>query len=130
MARENVFMGLEKNLQNEIFKKYGSLPWLKIWRTNTGNAVGLSFIMAAKKLGYIPDNLPVTKYGVSGYPDITGIIKGGKFLAIEVKSLTGKQTTEQKLWEKIITQMGGVYILARKIEDLETINRLAEILGV
>ena len=112
-------MALEKELQTTIFKKYGALPWLKIWRCNTGSAIGVSFIMKAKRLGYFPDNMPITRYGVIGMPDIMGIIApAGRLVGIEVKSPTGRQTPEQKLWQKVITDLGGLYILAKHIDDI------------
>lgn len=121
--RKGMFVDmLEKNLQKEIFKKYGALPWLRIWRNNTGSAVGLSLVMKAKRTGYFPDYLPVTKYGSPGCPDILGLIAPyGRFIGIETKAPTGKQTEEQKTWQKIITQLGGLYILAKSIEDVDKV---------
>jgi hypothetical protein len=114
-------MALEKDLQKEILRKYGALTWLRLWRNNTGVAVGMSIIAQYKRMGYIPDNIPVTRYGTPGAPDIMGIIKGGQFLGIEVKSLTGQQSEEQKAWQRMIESLGGIYILARKVEDVDNI---------
>ena len=46
-------------------------------------------------------------------------LKGGLFVGIEVKSDKGRQSPEQKQVEEFITKLGGHYILARGIEDVE-----------
>jgi hypothetical protein len=57
-------------------------------------------------------------YGLKGSADILGIIKpSGKFLAVEIKSGQASQTAQQKAFEKMITDFGGVYILARSADD-------------
>jgi hypothetical protein len=120
---ENLYGGdrlSEKELQTAILKKYGALPGLRLWRQNTGAAVGMSVIAQARREGYLPANLPVTRYGSPGMPDIMGIIgPTGRFVGIECKSESGQQTQEQITWQKIITQLGGVYILARYICDVD-----------
>jgi hypothetical protein len=111
---------METDLMRDILEKYGARPDMKLWRCNTGAGVGMSFIQQAKRLGYIPDNLPVVKYGVPGQADIQGILKGGKHISIETKCKT-KQTTEQKRWQDMVESMNGIYILARHISDVEEI---------
>jgi hypothetical protein len=112
----------EHDLQTEILKKFGALPWLRIWRQNTGVAVGMSVIAQARRLGVLPDHLPVTRYGTPGQPDIMGLIgPEGKFLGIECKSDKGKQTEEQKTWQNMIESLGGIYILARSIDDVSSV---------
>ena len=115
----------EHDLQTEILKKYGALPWLRIWRQNTGVAVGMSVIAQARRLGVLPDHLPVTRYGTPGQPDIMGIIgPNGRFLGIECKSEKGKQSPEQMTWQRMIESLGGLYILAKSIEDVEEALKL------
>lgn len=55
-----------------------------------------------------------------GMPDICAIIKG-RFYGIEIKSETGKQSLDQKRWEKLIVDNDGVYILARSWDDVEKV---------
>lgn len=104
----------ESELQTQIFLTFGSLPFVKIWRTNTGRA-------NMAKPGQPPRWV---QFGAVGQPDITGILSGsGRFLAIEIKSATGKQTPEQRRFEAMVKSMGGVYILARSVEDVwHTLN--------
>lgn len=60
--------------------------------------------------------IPVGKKGVS---DILGILKGGIFLAIEVKSKRGKITVEQQEFLDSITTNQGIAFVARSLEDCE-----------
>jgi len=55
------------------------------------------------------------RFGLTGSADILGLVKGGRFLAIEVKTTTGKQSEAQKCFEKMIRDFGGIYILARNV---------------
>ena len=49
------------------------------------------------------------RYGLGvGGADLIGVIKGsGKFIAIEVKTATGRLSKEQKNWAKAVTDAGG-----------------------
>jgi len=60
------------------------------------------------------------RYGFAGCPDIIAIVPGtGKFLAIEVKSATGKLTDEQKAFARIVNESRAYAIVARSVEDVE-----------
>lgn len=52
-----------------------------------------------------------------GFPDIS-IIRNGSYIGIEVKTEKGKQSEEQKGWQEKITKAGGLYILARSVDDV------------
>lgn len=56
-----------------------------------------------------------------GVADILGCTKDGLALAIEVKIGDDKQSEEQKVFEKEYKKRGGVYIVARKLEDITEI---------
>jgi hypothetical protein len=58
------------------------------------------------------------KYSINGVSDILGILPGGKFLAIEVKSASGKLSDDQKFFINQIKLKGGVAFTARSIEDV------------
>ena len=61
-----------------------------------------------------------------GIADIIASVKG-TFLAIEVKSKTGKQSAYQKTFQEYVEKSGGHYIIAR---DLVTVmNKVEELLG-
>lgn len=63
------------------------------------------------------------RYGVIGSADISGILRGGRRLEIEVKTGKGVQSQVQKNFEKMILEFGGVYIVARDItKTIETVK--------
>jgi hypothetical protein len=74
------------------------------WRNNTGTVW----------MGGQP-----VSFGYPGSSDIVGILPGGKFLAVECKSATGKQSDKQKAFQEKVTAAGGLYLLVRSVEDLE-----------
>ena len=65
-------------------------------------------------------------FGYPGSADITGILPDGRRLEVECKSATGRQSEKQKKFEEKIRTNGGIYILARSVEDLEHGLRLYE----
>jgi len=56
--------------------------------------------------------------GVNGVSDIIGIVPGGKFLAIEVKTERGKLTPKQDKFISDINYQGGLAFVARSVEDV------------
>lgn len=76
---------------------------LRIWRNNTGVAISGS----GKKIAF----------GLKGSSDLLGILRGGRFLAVETKSPTGRLTTEQQAFRSMVESMGGLYILARSVKE-------------
>jgi hypothetical protein len=57
-------------------------------------------------------------FGFPGSPDIIGILGDGRFLGVECKSATGRQSEAQKEFERKATERGAVYIVARSVDDL------------
>jgi len=93
----------EKQIQNAILRAFGTDPRLRLWRANVGVA----------RIGR-----RVIRFGVPGQADLTGILPGGLRLEIEVKSATGRQSAEQKAFQRLIEQFGGLYVLARSVTDV------------
>jgi hypothetical protein len=54
----------------------------------------------------------------TGWPDITCCLPQGRFLGIECKAARGRQTPAQEWMQKNIEANGGLYILARSVEEL------------
>ncbi len=52
-----------------------------------------------------------------GFSDLTAL-KDGRTLYIEVKTPTGKQSDWQKAFQHEIELHGGIYILARSVDDI------------
>ena len=75
-----------------------------VWRENTGQATA-----GGRRI----------RFGILGCADIIGIAKNGKFIAVECKSSTGRQSEEQKKFEHDCVSNGGLYVLARSVDDLK-----------
>lgn len=54
-----------------------------------------------------------------GTSDILGVLENGRILAIEVKTMKGKLTPEQKLFLSEIKLRGGLALVARSVGDVE-----------
>lgn len=58
------------------------------------------------------------RFGALGSPDIVCVISG-QFVGIEVKAPKGKQSDNQKEFQRQLEEAGGKYILAYSIDDVE-----------
>jgi len=94
----------EKQLQHDILHAFGTRPDLRVWRANVGVA----------RIGR-----RVVRFGVPGQADITGILPNGRRLEIEVKAPTGRQSEDQANFQRMIERFGGLYVLARSVEDVQ-----------
>jgi hypothetical protein len=104
-------MTSESEIQHAILLRWGSHPRMRLARTNTG---------AAKVKGRF------VRFGIPGQPDIQGLISpSGRYIGIEVKTKTGKQSDAQKTFQRVVESLGGIFILARSVEDVD--RALAEL---
>ena len=58
------------------------------------------------------------RFGWPGCPDVIGQLRDGRFLGCEVKSATGRASTEQTLFLERINQAGGLGFIARNCRDV------------
>jgi hypothetical protein len=58
------------------------------------------------------------KFGKVGMPDIVAVFKG-RYIGIEVKGPKGFQSRVQTEFQVELEKAGGIYILARSIEDVQ-----------
>lgn len=58
--------------------------------------------------------------GVAGMSDLIGWDSSGRFVAIEVKTATGRATAEQKAFLAAVSFSGGRAMIARSESDIET----------
>lgn len=94
----------ESQLQDAIRLVLGRDPAIVVWRNNIGHAV-------------MHDNRRVT-FGVGGPggADLIGLFRG-VFVAIEIKTPTGRQSPEQRMYEQLVTAKQGVYVILRSTDD-------------
>lgn len=61
------------------------------------------------------------RFNTPGYPDITGILPDGRYLAIEVKRRDGKATPDQLRFLKTIIDNHGVAFVAHSTDETHDI---------
>jgi hypothetical protein len=81
------------------------------FRSNTGAMAGSH----TNKQG--ETNRWYVRFNEPGYPDITGLLKDGKYLAIEVKRHDGKATPDQLRFLQTIIDNHGVAFVARSVDE-------------
>lgn len=80
----------------------GTDPVACFWRNNTG---------VAETRGY------TIRYGLgNGSADLIGVFRG-RFVAVEVKTPTGRQSEDQKRWQALVEGKRGVYAIVRSEND-------------
>lgn len=112
----------------KIPKKF---PHVRLWRQNTGAGVGMQQVREAighMRVGNISKAIAALgrpmKFGVVGGGDLSGVIgphdgkPGGRRCEIEVKAGKDQQSDEQRAFMAMCQKMGGLYIVARSLEDV------------
>jgi len=102
----------EKEIQNAIIRAFGTRAnsGMRVRRNNTGVAkFGKRFV----------------KFGMPGQADLT-LFVNGRQIEIEVESPGGRQSENQKKYQRMVEATGGIYILARSVQDVR--NQLKGIL--
>ena len=94
----------EGELQDAIRLALGRDPAVTLWRNNIGHAV-----MA--RGGRVTFGV-----GGPGGADLIGMLLG-RFLALEVKTPTGRQSPEQRQFQTLVESKGGIYLLTRSVAD-------------
>jgi hypothetical protein len=85
--------------------------WLAVggvfeWRNNTGVARN-------------PETGQHVRFGIPGGSDLLCVVPPfGRFLGVETKAADGRQSKKQKVFEMAVKSAGGVYVLARTLEDV------------
>ena len=59
--------------------------------------------------------------GVPGLSDLTLYAAGGKTIFIEIKTPTGRQSIQQKRFQKTVENLGYEYIIMRSAEEAENL---------
>lgn len=97
---------LEKEVKKEVFE-YLQLKGHFWWASNN---VGIfdprKGIHRLPGIGFVP-----------GIPDCN-LLKDGVYYAIELKATKGRQSDNQKSFQRKVEAAGGVYLLVRGIDDL------------
>lgn len=98
----------EAKIQYTILLAFGATPHMRLWRNNSG-------LLWAPGPG---GTMRRVRASAEGAPDIIGVLRGGRFIGIEVKAERGRQDAAQVAFQKMVEAMGGLYIVARSVEDV------------
>ena len=96
---------LEQHIQKQILD-YLRFRGIFCWKNNTAG------IYVKARDTYIPSHAP-------GVSDILGVLKGGRFLAIEVKAEKGRVSPHQQMFLDSINEAGGLAFVASSVEECE-----------
>ena len=97
-------MAREENSIVKAIQTWLALKRIRAWRVNTGGVPARG--------GRFKRNV------AAGFPDLVCCCCG-MFIAIEVKTPTGRQQPSQKLFQQELEAAGGVYLLCRSLADVE-----------
>lgn len=112
----------ESAVLTSVLKYLGARKDCRVWRNNTGRIadrkgrvvsfglVGSADIIGIRKVFVGGGGKPGTWAGLS--------VECGQFLAVECKSDHGRQSQAQRNFQTMVESMGGLYIIARRVEDL------------
>lgn len=92
-------------LVNECLLRLSALGCM-VWRNQTGRARALD------------DPARIITFGLRGSADILGVAPGGRSLAVECKTGSGRQHGRQPDFQRAFVARGGLYILARSADDV------------
>ena len=112
------------DLQNRLIEAVQKeFPKSRLWRNNTGQAYPLTSFKRAwefLKNGVHPPWLRPVTYGVVGAGDVAGWLHvDGRAIVLHIEVKIGKdeQRGSQKVFEKVVVACGGIYIIARSVDQ-------------
>jgi hypothetical protein len=104
---------VEQGIQRAILE-YLNWKHIYCWKSSNG-----SFHHSYFRKGDKTWQQSFVKSGLPGSSDILGVLPGGRFLAIEVKSPTGRVSPHQQQFIDTINAAGGLAFVARSIEEVQ-----------
>ena len=128
----------ESQIQHDIRLALGREPDITLWRNETGctDAVGISRAYLQRILRcLVRADVPaainliraqlqarrrMVRYGLCrGSSDLIGIGPGGRFIAIEVKTATGRLSKEQAMFIELVRRRGGFACVVRSVNEAQ-----------
>jgi hypothetical protein len=93
----------EGRILQSIRLELGTVPRLVLWRNNTG--------------ALVDQNGRLVRFGLAvGSADLVGCLDG-RFVALEVKTPTGRVSQEQAQWIECVRRNGGLATVVRSVGD-------------
>jgi hypothetical protein len=98
----------EAQISDAIRLALGADPTLVLWRNNVGIAEHWN-----------GKSVDTVRYGLApGSADFIGVLKPeGRFVALEIKSPTGRATPDQVTWLALVRRMGGFAAIVRSVDE-------------
>jgi hypothetical protein len=96
-------------------------PTRKVFRKSPNTMKGVADIVAIKSSSHLVkyvDKFPVQGKAIFEYSAMEEI---GRIVCIEVKSAKGKLSPDQEAFKQNIEANGGIYLLARSVEDVKAV---------
>jgi hypothetical protein len=101
----------ETSVMREILCAISALPGALFWRRNVG------VFRQLKGAG-------IVRAGIPGQADLAGIYRG-RAIEVEVKTVRGGLSEDQRRWKMAVEKAGGLFIVARTPADvLDTLAAL------
>lgn len=97
----------ETRIQQEILLRLGSKRGVRVFRMNSGKARD-------------PRTGQVVTFGVPGMADILALVRD-RYVWLEVKSATGRQSEPQRRFQQAIESIGGEYHVVRSADQAEEV---------
>lgn len=108
-------------LTKMILARHGARPDLRLFRNETAGA------WVGKKVGQSGRDVTLRharmiQAGLApGSSDLIGIADDGRFIALEVKTGSGRPTKEQESFLALVASMGGIAGVVRSVGDVDTL---------
>lgn len=101
----------EAQIQDAVRLVLGADPDGVWWRNNIGTAI----LTGGARV----------KYGIGnpGGADLIGMFRG-RFVAVEIKTPTGRQTTDQRRFQALVESKGGLYVIVSSADDARSLLTL------
>ena len=98
----------EAQISDAIRLALGSDPTLVLWRNNCGVAEHWN-----------GKSVDTVRYGLAnGSADFIGVLQPeGRFVALEIKSPSGRVTPDQVKWLALVRRMGGFAAVVRSVDE-------------
>ena len=94
--------------------------WFRNNYQRKGVDKGIIFSVPNEREGFLTMRNLILTGLMSGVSDLIVVLKG-KVIFVEVKTLTGKQSAKQKLFESMVSNLGFEYHLVRTLESFKSI---------
>lgn len=103
----------------ELGHRHPAIAWLARANTGSGYLLRADQYHRLVAAGHIrADEARFMRFGIKGAADLTGMLRGGRRLEIECKADRGVVSDEQKAFGEGVNGGGGLWILARGIDDV------------